>query len=84
MCAVGYSGGDVDEKISLKIKSRKGEVVLAERGCVFQESIERGRMVMEDDTVDIHIELHKGNGRAYAMGCDLTHDYVELNSKYTT
>ncbi len=84
VCAVGYSGADVDEKMSLKIKSRRGEAVLAERGCVFEKNIEIGREIMEDDTVEIHIELHRGTGKAYAIGCDLTHDYVELNSKYTT
>lgn len=82
--AVGYSGADVDEKISLKIKSSRGEAILVEEGNINENNIEIARDVMKDERLEIIIDLHKGNGMSYAIGCDLTHDYVELNSAYTT
>ncbi len=84
ICAIGYSGADVDENLDLKIKSIKGEVFLVENGTVCNDEIERAREIMMDDTIEIHVTLNKGNGKFYTIGCDLTHDYVELNSKYTT
>jgi len=84
VCAVGYSGADVDEDITLTIKSKRGNSVLVERGVIIEHNFEKCREIMEEDTIEIHIELSKGNGRYYTIGCDLTHDYVELNSKYTT
>jgi len=30
------------------------------------------------------IRLEKGKGRGFAIGCDLSYDYVRLNSEYTT
>ncbi|HUS83100.1 MAG TPA: bifunctional glutamate N-acetyltransferase/amino-acid acetyltransferase ArgJ [Dehalococcoidia bacterium] len=58
--------------------------------CVFQ----KGRMLSYDeealsaatksDEVRIRVDLGLGNGRAVAWGCDLTEEYVRINSEYTT
>jgi len=84
VCAVGYSGAEVDENLTIKIGSEKGEVVIVARGGVIEENLEKAREIMEADKLEIAINLHKGDGVGYAIGCDLTFDYVELNSKYTT
>ena len=84
VCAAGYSGAEVDEDLTIKIKSKKGEVFVVERGNVREENLGKAREVMEAEKVEIEINLHKGDGESYAIGCDLTFDYVELNSKYTT
>ncbi len=84
VCAIGYSGADVDENLTIKIKSRKGEVKIIDRGRVIEDSMEDGRDLMSEKFIEIHIQLEKGNGSFYIIGCDLTHDYVELNSRYTT
>ncbi|MDN4073719.1 bifunctional glutamate N-acetyltransferase/amino-acid acetyltransferase ArgJ [Fictibacillus terranigra] len=34
--------------------------------------------------ISITVNLHKGNGKGKAWGCDLTYDYVQINSSYTT
>ena len=83
IAAIGYSSAQVDEEISLEIESGKGSAKIVEKGEVIG-NFERAREIMDSDKIVIRIDLHKGGGRAYAIGCDLTHDYVELNSKYTT
>ena len=82
IAAIGYSSAEVDEIISLRIKSERGEVILIDKGRICEAK--DAREIMKGDKIDIVIDLHKGDGRAYAIGCDLTFDYVELNSKYTT
>ena len=39
---------------------------------------------MNEDTVTITISLHEGNASAIAWGCDLTEEYVKINSEMTT
>jgi len=82
IAAIGYSSAQVDEEISLEIESEKGSVKIVDKGEILE--IEKAREIMNSDRIIIRIDLHKGNGKAYAIGCDLTPDYVELNSKYTT
>ncbi len=38
----------------------------------------------EDDTVVVCISIGDGLGSGTAWGCDLSHDYVTINSEYTT
>ncbi len=42
------------------------------------------RNLMADSEVLIRIDLHQGEGEAWAWGCDLTTEYVTFNSAYTT
>ncbi len=42
------------------------------------------RRLMGEAEVMIRIELHQGEGEAWAWGCDLTTEYVTFNSAYTT
>jgi glutamate N-acetyltransferase/amino-acid N-acetyltransferase len=39
---------------------------------------------MKGAEVSISVNLHLGDGEATAWGCDLTPEYVRLNSDYTT
>ncbi len=58
--------------------------------CVFQGGHplaydeEALRTATKSDKVRIHIDLGSGNGHAVAWGCDLTEEYVRINSQYTT
>ena len=38
----------------------------------------------KSDEVRLRVDLGLGNGRAVAWGCDLTEEYVRINSEYTT
>jgi glutamate N-acetyltransferase/amino-acid N-acetyltransferase len=39
---------------------------------------------LRNEEVRLRVHLGKGNGKATAWGCDLTPDYVHINSDYTT
>ncbi|WP_456370273.1 bifunctional ornithine acetyltransferase/N-acetylglutamate synthase [Geoglobus sp.] len=84
IAAIGYSGADVDERITLKLRSNEDEVTLVEEGRVVEGSLKKAERIMRKGRIEILINLHRRDGKGYAIGCDLTHDYVELNSKYTT
>jgi glutamate N-acetyltransferase/amino-acid N-acetyltransferase len=36
------------------------------------------------DFIQIHINMHMGEGKALAWGCDLTYDYIKINAAYRT
>ncbi|MBE8539501.1 bifunctional ornithine acetyltransferase/N-acetylglutamate synthase [Geoglobus acetivorans] len=84
IAAAGYSGAEVDEVITLKLRSSYGEAVIVDRGRVAEGNIGHAERVMKAKKLEIVLDLHKGDGYGFAIGCDLTHDYVELNSAYTT
>jgi glutamate N-acetyltransferase/amino-acid N-acetyltransferase len=39
---------------------------------------------MRGREIEIHVDLAAGRAAATAWGCDLTYDYVRINSRYTT
>ena len=83
VAALGYSGIDVDERISIAFKSKLGEVKVVERGEVVMDEA-AARKVLSAEEIEVLIDLHKGNGKGRAFGCDLGYEYVRINSEYTT
>ena len=85
LCAIGYSGADVDvEKVEVTFHSAKGDVLVCENGAGVDFSEEKAKEVLLEPSVDIVIDLHDGEGAATAWGCDLTYDYVKINGDYRT
>jgi len=86
VAALGYSGVPFNpSKISLEFVSDRGHVDLVERGKPkSKRAINRARDIMRSREIEIHIDLGVGKASATAWGCDLTYDYVRINSKYTT
>jgi glutamate N-acetyltransferase/amino-acid N-acetyltransferase len=41
------------------------------------------RAAMAGSEVPIAVDLHLGEGKATAWGCDLTHGYIDENTLYT-
>jgi N-acetylglutamate synthase/N-acetylornithine aminotransferase len=39
---------------------------------------------MRSREIKVYIDLAAGKATATAWGCDLTYDYVKINSRYTT
>jgi len=81
VAAVGRSGVQVVEsKIDLHIGNiclvRAGEPLPFER----QEVI----AILDRDEVPISLQLNLGTAAATAWGCDLSEEYVTINSQYTT
>lgn len=85
VCAAGRSGAEFDPaRISLSISSSIGSVQLVDRGSILDGVLEEAKKVMSSDEIIIHIDLGAGSASARSFGCDLTHEYVNINAKYTT
>lgn len=39
---------------------------------------------LRNKTIQIFVDLHQGNGKGKAWGCDLSYDYVKINASYRT
>lgn len=85
LCAIGYSGADVDvTKVSVSFKSDKGEILVCQNGAGVDFSEELAKEILLENEIQILIGLGDGNGSAVAWGCDLTYDYVKINGDYRT
>jgi len=85
LCAIGYSGAEVDvEKIDVDFVSEAGvlEVCRNGRGIPFSE--EHAKEVLSEKEIKINVGLNCGDESATAWGCDLTYDYVKINGDYRT
>ncbi len=85
LCAIGYSGADVDiHKVDLVFRSAAGSVTVCENGAGVPFSEEEAAKVLQEKEIDILITLGDGSASATAWGCDLTYDYVKINGDYRT
>jgi len=80
-CAVGYSGVAVDPaRVSIRI----GEIEVFRRGAGIATAREQARAVMAESEFDVTIAIGRGKGKARLLSSDLSKDYVDLNSAYST
>lgn len=85
LCAIGYSGADVDvTKIDVSFKSVAGQVDVCKNGAGIDFSEEIAKEVLTEKEIQVLIELNSGSFDATAWGCDLTYDYVKINGDYRT
>lgn len=85
LCALGYSGADIDvHKVDVKFSSAGGEIEVCKDGSGIPFSEELAKKVLVCDEVYILVDLKSGSFSAAAYGCDLTYDYVKINGDYRT
>ncbi|MBQ4550476.1 MAG: bifunctional glutamate N-acetyltransferase/amino-acid acetyltransferase ArgJ [Oscillospiraceae bacterium] len=85
LCAIGYSGADVDvSKIGVSFRSGKGTVTVCENGAGIPFSEEIAKEILLEKEIEILVSLGDGAYSATAWGCDLTYDYVKINGDYRT
>jgi glutamate N-acetyltransferase/amino-acid N-acetyltransferase len=84
IAAAGYSGADVDERITLSFTDGREEVFLVDSGKPLGNEEHARKLMLNSEEFIIKLRLEKGNGKGFAIGCDLTYDYVKLNAQYTT
>ena len=85
LCAIGYSGADVDvDRVDVSFVSRAGRVDVCRDGAGVPFSEEEAKKVLLEDEIDILVDLKSGDSSAEAWGCDLTYDYVKINGDYRT
>ncbi|MBR4625868.1 MAG: bifunctional glutamate N-acetyltransferase/amino-acid acetyltransferase ArgJ [Alphaproteobacteria bacterium] len=85
LCAIGYSGADVDvTKVDVSFKSAKGSIEVCKDGAGVPFSEEIAKEILLEDEIEILVSLNSGDASATAYGCDLTYDYVKINGDYRT
>ena len=85
LCALGYSGVDIDvHRVDVKFSSDGGEIEACKDGSGIDFSEELAKKVLSCDEVYILVDLKSGASCATAYGCDLTYDYVKINGDYRT
>lgn len=85
LCAIGYSGADVDvTKIDVAFSSPKGTVEVCKNGAGIPFSEEKAKEILLEKEIEIIVALNDGEFSSTAWGCDLTYDYVKINGDYRT
>ena len=85
LCAIGYSGADVDvTRVGVGFESCAGKVQVCSKGAGIDFSEELAKKVLSEKDITILVDLGGGDGCAEAWGCDLTYDYVKINGDYRT
>ena len=85
LCAIGYSGADVDvSKIGVSFESPKGKIEVCRGGSGVDFSEEKAKEILLEKEIGILVDLGSGDAEATAWGCDLTYDYVKINGDYRT
>ncbi|MBR3847847.1 MAG: bifunctional glutamate N-acetyltransferase/amino-acid acetyltransferase ArgJ [Oscillospiraceae bacterium] len=85
LCAIGYSGADVDvNRVDVSFKSEKGEILVCRDGAGVPFSEEIAKEILLENEIEIIVSVGDGEGSATAWGCDLTYDYVKINGDYRT
>ena len=85
LCAIGYSGADVDvDKIGVSFRSARGEVEVCRNGAGVPFSEEIAKEILLEKEITVLVTLGDGAYGASAWGCDLTYYYVKINGDYRT
>ncbi len=89
VAAVGYSGASMDEDtISVRLEEGERFVDIVNNGEIMAfegtEELELAESIMEREEIKITVDLAIGDFKATAYGCDLSYDYVRINSEYST
>ncbi len=81
LAALGRSGAAVDEgRVALYIN----DICVMDSGIPVAFSEEAASASLKAKTVNFRVRLGLGESSATAWGCDLTEQYVKINSEYTT
>lgn len=81
IAAVGRSGAEV---VEAKIDLYLGDICLVRGGKPVSFSRPGAVEVLSRTEVPVNLQLNLGAAQATAWGCDLSEEYVTINSQYTT
>ncbi len=83
LCAMGYSGAQFDpEKVDLYFESRAGKLKIIENGVALEYSEEKATEILSQPEVTAIADIKEGDVEVAAWGCDLTHEYININADY--
>lgn len=83
LCALGYSGAEFSpDLVCVEFSSSEGSISVCEHGSPVDFDEDRARRILDTDAVEIHCHMGLGSAAATAYGCDLTHEYININADY--
>lgn len=83
LCAMGYSGAQFDpDRVDLYFESAAGKLKIIENGVSTGYSEELATRILSEEHVTAIADIKMGEASATAWGCDLTHEYVNINADY--
>ena len=83
LCAMGYSGVQFDpEKVNLFFESKAGKLQIIENGVATDYSEEVATKILSEPEITATADIKMGDYSATAWGCDLTHEYININADY--
>jgi len=81
LAAAGRSGVEL---IEARVDLYLGDICVVRGGCPLPFDREEAVKILNESEVAIILDLNLGSAAATAWGCDLTEEYVKINSHYTT
>ena len=82
---MGYSGAEFDpEKVDLYFVNDIGKIAVYKQGVPLDFDEDFAAEILGYQEVTALIEMNEGVETATAWGCDLTHEYVDINAEYRT
>lgn len=83
LCAMGYSGVQFDpQKVDIILESEYGTIHIVKDGIATDYSEEEATKILSANPVICKVDVHEGEEKATAWGCDLTYEYVKINADY--
>ncbi len=83
LCAMGYSGAEFDQKnVELFFESEAGKMQVFSYGTPIEFDEDEATKILSCPEVMVLVDMHEGSEEATAFGCDLTHEYVNINADY--
>ena len=83
LCAMGYSGAEFDpELVDMYFESACGRLQIVKDGRADDYSEEEATKILSEEHVIAICDCKQGTFNATAYGCDLTHEYVNINADY--
>jgi len=85
LAAAGVAGvALVADKIMLEAATNSGWLALASGGATALTDLAQARSIFQQKTIRLRLDLGLGRAEAVVWTCDLSPDYVRINSDYTS
>jgi glutamate N-acetyltransferase/amino-acid N-acetyltransferase len=79
--AIGQSEANINP---FSVDIAIGPIIMLKNSEPQAFSEEEAKQYLTNSTVQISVDLHQGEGKGKAWGCDLSYDYVKINASYRT
>lgn len=84
LCSIGYSGAQFDmDKLDISLVGDNKEMIkIVENGQSTVFCKESAKKLLKERNITILVDFKTGSQNSIAWGCDLSHDYVKINSSH--